>query len=178
MPLLGSCLHLARAVFRASNGWSTRQVTITKQCPPKSHFKSCTRCGASSREDNWVLTKSARSKDGMQDHSPVPSCHPEALIMLFTDQIIWAMRDKKQTFQGNASNTSNPHEKTHPAHLIGMKPPCFLQLRVRPDALTTPTLAPRCLIYCYFLGWAIFKKHRGFPRFIGRKRILNDLLRS
>lgn len=64
-----------------------------------SYFKSCAISGNSNGEDNWVLTKEGEKQ--RQHAGPLSNllCHLEALIMLFTDQIIGAMFDKNKHFR-------------------------------------------------------------------------------
>lgn len=48
------------------------------------------------REDNWVLTKEGEKQRQIARPLSNLLCHLEGLTMLFTDQIIGAMLDKKE----------------------------------------------------------------------------------
>lgn len=64
-----------------------------------SYFKSCAISGHSNGEDNWVLTNKGEKQ--RQHARPLSNllCHLEALMMLFTDQIIGATLDKNKQFR-------------------------------------------------------------------------------
>ena len=78
--------------------------------PPKAIFKSCAFSGRGNREDNWVLTKECEKQ--RQHARPFSNllCHLEALIMLFTDQIIGVMLDKNKHFRVKRQMQANLHK--------------------------------------------------------------------